>query len=283
MNTYLYLLDKVKISWLIKLILIQFVVIVVLLSFKINKYNDKPTRIQYHNKAQSTEDSFCNLDANNEWIELDSRYFFKKNSSFYFIDAHVIRVNMILKESAPLPKFSLFITYVDSKSESGIRKYEHIVNETTLSLTPSYYSFQFAQIEASINLQAVLANNLLDINNVSADFYIKNSVTGSFTNQAIRLEIKYINHDVKNELSSKIVSNSKRKSLICAKCIYLKPSDYQNFKWWIELNRKIGYDHIEICNQSIPNTNEFNHLFDYYKDFITLKHLVRKRHNVSAV
>jgi hypothetical protein len=62
-------------------------------------------------------------------------------------------------------------------------------------------------------------------------------------------------------------------SIVCTEPIYLEKKDFKEFEWWVELNRMIGYEKIVIYNNSIPNTIEFNNLFEQNKNFIDLYQL----------
>ncbi len=59
--------------------------------------------------------------------------------------------------------------------------------------------------------------------------------------------------------------------MICNKGVHLtKESDYLSLRWWIELNREIGYEKIFISNQSIENDPSFHELFKQHSDFVEL-------------
>ena len=74
--------------------------------------------------------------------------------------------------------------------------------------------------------------------------------------------------DVKLKYIRSRPGQEKKGSIVCSKCLWLKQKDHQDLFWWIELNRRAGYKKIVFCNNSIPNTKEFNDLFEKNKDFV---------------
>ena len=58
--------------------------------------------------------------------------------------------------------------------------------------------------------------------------------------------------------------------MICAKCFYLNNhTDLVSLEWWIKLNKLIGYDKIQFCNQTISNDK----LFEKYGQFLDISNL----------
>jgi len=53
----------------------------------------------------------------------------------------------------------------------------------------------------------------------------------------------------------------------------MQTNEYKHFNWWIEMNKRSGYDKIIMCNNSIPNTNEFNRILKKNKNFLHLNRL----------
>ena len=48
---------------------------------------------------------------------------------------------------------------------------------------------------------------------------------------------------------------------------------YEELQWWIENNKQIGHRKVMLCNNSIPNTDEFNQLLEKHKDFVEIYQL----------
>jgi hypothetical protein len=81
------------------------------------------------------------------------------------------------------------------------------------------------------------------------------------TNHApIDVKIKYFHNATIQKLDS----------AICSKCYRYFPDnkDHTRFEWWIEMNRLFGYNHIYICNNSIPNSDAYRRVFKKYERFI---------------
>ena len=66
----------------------------------------------------------------------------------------------------------------------------------------------------------------------------------------------------------------KTSSVMCSKCFFNLNSlkDYNDLKWWIYLNKKIGYEKIFFCNNSITYA-DFDKLFDKNKNFLDIQPL----------
>ena len=87
-----------------------------------------------------------------------------------------------------------------------------------------------------------------------------------------------INKDTKKSFNSSLIqadiTNFRSKSfktksaIICTEPLFLENKDYKDFEFWIELNKMIGYEKIAIFNNSIPNNDLFNSLFERNKNFV---------------
>ena len=66
---------------------------------------------------------------------------------------------------------------------------------------------------------------------------------------------------------------TKKHSIVCSKCFWYSSDQYKDLFWWIELNKQAGYKKVVFCNNSIPNTKEFNEIFENNKDFVELSQL----------
>ena len=63
-------------------------------------------------------------------------------------------------------------------------------------------------------------------------------------------------------------------SAICSKCYYYRDnSAYKHFEWWLAVNKRIGYEKIMFCNNSIPESSELTSLLAKYADVVEVYHM----------
>jgi GTPase SAR1 family protein len=54
----------------------------------------------------------------------------------------------------------------------------------------------------------------------------------------------------------------------CAEPTYFEDKNHVDLKWFVELNRQIGFDRVVISNSSVPNTKDFNTIFVKNRDIL---------------
>jgi len=186
------------------------------------------------------------------WEQINEDIFFKRSSAFYVIERSLLRIYFIRKKEIKYQldfrieiKLSfeethhLFFKNVSIKSYGGFGLYEW----NSLS-----YNFDLLRLLKKDSYDDILNNDY------KFQLYISNSNnTLEETLFPIDVTLKYIRSRPSKE---------KKGSIVCSKCFWLKQTDYQDLFWWIELNRQAGYKKIVFCNNSIPNTKEFNDLFE---------------------
>ena len=57
------------------------------------------------------------------------------------------------------------------------------------------------------------------------------------------------------------INRNSQNVIICAEPSYLETSDYADMKWFIDINMAMGFNGINIYNNSIPAAANFNGLF----------------------
>jgi hypothetical protein len=103
-----------------------------------------------------------------------------------------------------------------------------------------------------------------DLKNFQLKIIVTDLVSKLRCSEALNVKIKAISSNY----------HSKKGAMICKKAAYMnKDSDYLTFRWWLELNKHIGYSNIFISNQSIENHASFHELFNQNKDFIEVSTL----------
>ena len=84
-------------------------------------------------------------------------------------------------------------------------------------------------------------------------------------------------HPLEVRIKSATQQTKRRGSMLCTYCYFFGEADnidhYYMFLYWIELNKKFGYEKLAICNHSFPNTKEYADLFAKHKDFVVIYQL----------
>ena len=240
---------------LIRFLIIIFVAVICIhfsLFHFVNKNITRHTQSCYSSSSISTSKKY----RNEFWEQINNDSFLKRSAAFYFIDKREIRLFMVRHTNRTLHqkhylknltvlfknKSSFNLNFNDNSSIFQIDKYD------------SNKLFQFVLL--SLNL--TILNNFDDVKKMF--LFIRDDLNQ--TNQApIDVKIKYFH--------SKIATK-KLDSAICSKCYryFSNNTDHTRFEWWIEMNRLFGYNHIYICNNSIPNSNEYRRVFKKYDGFV---------------
>jgi hypothetical protein len=189
---------------------------------------------------------------NEFWEEINSYSFLKRSAAFYFIDKNQIRLFMVRHTNRSLNQ-TLYL-----KNLTILFK-----NSSSLNINFSNKIFKIDNYDSNKLFQFVLLS--LNLNILNGDdlkvmsLFIRDDLNQ--TNQSpIDVKIKYFHR----------TTNKKLDSAICSKCYRYFPNntDHTRFEWWIEMNRLFGYNHIYICNNSIPNSEAYRRVFSKYEGFI---------------
>jgi hypothetical protein len=211
-------------------------------------------------------DEYC--DKNGEWESLSRHYYFKRAASFYFSDACLLHMSFIADQSITQSRFSLEL----------IVEYAHqiisakLTNNIDVSTRWMVHEYNLMQMSASFNLTRFLIEQNLPENNyrpVELDkLKLTVYVNEYYANMTTKSGIEVVVKNLKN-----IDDSVKKTALVCSKC-YRMNKTIQNtrlLKWWLDLNRNIGYDKVVLCNHSIDLDSR---LLIEYKDFLTLTKVI---------
>ena len=223
---------------------------------------------QLEQKRQKNLDAFnlqyVNLNDINycakEWVVLNKTLFFKKSAAFLFLD---------VKHT-----FIYFVSKFKLKKNLNLKLVIFQANETQ-KLTEIYlknvlsYKYKVFDNKGPYSLYALKANfdcDRLQLYGKSNEFTIEAFPYLSkkqITYEPLVLKIKKLYGDDK----------FKKNAMICSKIAYMNGNTYKDLEWWIQLNKKIGFDKIVLYNNSIENDPNFNYLFNKYGSFVQVKQL----------
>ena len=232
---------------------------IIFLTFHQSYSNENP-KIKKDLLAEFEANTYDLRPRNELWEQMNEYVFFKRSSAYYIIEKSLLKVYFISKTDINQTIDMIIkaeFSNTNSSSSLLIHNVEYTMKETrsNYNLNLLYYKFDMLNTFGFTNYDEILKN-------LSLKLYFK--VANSFiykTQYPIHVKIKYI----------QLSGQKKSGSIICSKCYFFNKDDYQFLLWWIEFNKQIGYKKLVFCNQSIPNTPEFNQIFSTYKDFIELK------------
>jgi hypothetical protein len=261
------LISKVNFYKLIMLVAL----VTILTNFKLHSVMNEAEKIfnKIKNKHEMMDKLFDKeCDKLGEWESLGRSFYFKRNALFYFQDAAFFRLNFIADQNVDESRFliDVKIEFENQSVHTNIIQYKiepEYIENTNQWMVQDYF---LMQLDAKFNLSAILLmKNLTQVSqNKVLILRIKISELYSNTNSHSYLRVK-----VKNLLNP---HNQKQKTaMICAKCFILNNTSYtiKLLNWWLELNKMIGYDRIEMCNHSI----QFSENLVFKKNFLAIKNL----------
>ena len=190
---------------------------------------------------------YNNFEINNEWEPL-GKHIYLRYKAHYFHDKSVIRILAISK----------------SQSEFDFTCSLHFSNKSNdyINLNASYKVLRLKKSEkyGAFAIDCIIPHGSLDLENYNNGFvYMFNH------NESLR-NMRPINVNFKNDIQKK----SSTELVLCSKQYNLTHNDYEDIKYWIDFNLKIGYKKIVIFNNSIPY-KKFHKLFQSYGSRLDVK------------
>jgi hypothetical protein len=185
-------------------------------------------------KVQVYEECFA------EWSMLNEDTYFRRNLAFYYPD--IKKIVLYLERRSTFTKLNLSID-IDIKFKNAINKKYKTRGISTKPIAV-YETYSFESVVGSFELDNNLVKEILTIKCVISDKKNKKS-------DEINLKIKNFNNNLKNS------------SIICSDIYrYINRVHVGQLKWWIELNKMLGYSKIVIYENSIEDYSELRELLD---------------------
>jgi hypothetical protein len=177
-------------------------------------------------RAENTKfDRKC--DESGEWETISNLIFFKRTGGFYFYDANLIRVHLLIKSFTRV-KFHLNVSVqVVSENRTVYLRVDEDVKVKNRGLVSGY---NFAHIDAFFDVNYHIKN--VEIDNMKLEVRFDEKISQTFTKSFIRLAVKLANEEKNGPKSG---------AMICSKCLNVKAlTSFSNLKWWLELNKNMG-------------------------------------------
>jgi hypothetical protein len=196
--------------------------------------NDLQTISTPIEKVQVYEECFA------EWSMLNDDTYFRRNLAFYYPD--IKKIVLYLERRSTFTKLNLSID-IDIKFKNAINKKYKTRGISTKPIAV-YETYSFESVVGAFELDDTLVKEILTIKCIISDKKNRKS-------DEINLKIRKFNNNLKNS------------SIICGDIYrYISRVHVGQLKWWIELNKMLGYSKIVIYENSIEDYFELRELLD---------------------
>jgi hypothetical protein len=209
-----------------------------------------------------------------EWEALSRHYFFKRAANFYFVDTCLLRLNFIADHTITQSRFSLelIVEYANRTASSA-----RLTTSIELRIQAMVHEYNLMQMDVFFNLTTFLQEQNLaagkteislpvELDKLKISVHVAEFFMNATTKSSMDVNVKRLNRNNDDK-------SVKKTALVCAKCFRLNRTIHNTrlLKWWLDLNRRIGYDNVVLCNHSIEVDSRF--LADY-KDFLVLTRVI---------
>jgi hypothetical protein len=208
------------------------VVILLLLTFELFKITKFELDFQNYPKHPKNFLSF-----NEEWEVIGNQILIRLKGIYYMVNDSLLIFNVIAKRES-LKYMSIEITHIDKKVSISNDELEII------DLLEHYEKYHLYQIRARLTI--------------------------SFDKQMM-LYFRYPRYTSKAiKISTKLKNGNSNSIFLCSR-FYNNNLDYDQFRLWIQISKKLNYSKIVVYNNSILNNDKFTSLFKEHYNFIKLK------------
>lgn len=207
---------------------------------------------------QVSHDKYC--DSYGEWIELSEDCYAKKKFSFYLIEQGRYRTFLLLSNRINFLELKLALSF--SIFFDGKLIHQHTVLNAFIEPPWQVEEYAHTRMNAWFDLKNLISlKNFQDFKKISMQVNFINKTNNIILAKSVPVRIKSIN------------KQNKKSSLLCTKCLYMEETEFKKFNWWIEINKKVGYNRLVLCNSSIPDTGEFRKVLEKHQNFLLIEQL----------
>jgi hypothetical protein len=212
------------------------------------------------NEATSSSRNFI-------WEQLNENVFFKRTSAFFIIERLLLRLYYVSRDNTDYEYNARVVIELDN----GLIYRIHLKNGKKVQICPvALANTLWKSLNFEVNLlDYIKLKDYDELLNRIRKFHLYLSDSKKQTVETlhyIEVKMKYIRSRPNNV-------HKKQHAIVCSKCFWYTPSNYKDFFWWIEMHKQAGYKKVLFCNNSIPNTKEFNQIVEMNKDFVEISQL----------
>lgn len=257
-NRLKFVYSLVNLNNFLKIILTYTLIYIIISSKSISRFNLKNNNLSskdsrlyfYGNTSLSTLNIKKTCNFADYWAKINENVYIKSSSAYFIQSSNVIRVFYVASSNTTF-NLTVHVEVFNIKDNTSR------VIKTVIKKRLQLYHF------------GTYKNGLLDIEFFPKHIDLKN----------IDLNLNIFSYNTSKKVTipvNKVLATIKKKNLpiICSKCFFNmnQSSEYKDLKWWIYLNRKIGYEKIFFCNNSIA-LDHFDDLIDKNRKFLDIQKL----------
>lgn len=187
-----------------------------------------------------------------DWLALTNKTYFKKSTSYYFIDLNFVSLNFLKKIESnfsptdvvgdePTSLLNLdyeFLIHVNFNHSFNLKKTITIEQYKFHQVGADHFDHAYSSIQIDINFTNLIRENVSYFDEsmydyVKIDVFVFDIKLNESSQDPIRLKLK----------SSNFKQTKSKQILTCSKLLYIENDQlFADFKQWIELKRTIGYE-----------------------------------------
>jgi hypothetical protein len=199
------------------------------------------------------------------WEQLNENVFFKRTSAFFIIERLLLRLYLVSDVQTDYE----YNARIEIELDNG--QFHHVyLKNGTKKQHAAFANTVWKSLNFEVNLlDYIKLKDYDELLNRIRKFHLYLSDSKKQTVETlhyIEVKMKYI-RSRPNDV------HKKQHAIVCSKCFWYTPSNYKDFFWWIEMHKQAGYKKVLFCNNSIPNTKEFNQIVEMNKDFVEISQL----------
>ncbi len=179
---------------------------------------------------------------NNIWLKLNRHAYFKRTSAFYLIDMNIIKLYYV--SNAFNNNYNItFQIALDTRSQKNF-EFDVLDSAIKISLQTSVGHFRARVLNIYFNLREefLKLNQTIEEVEKMSIFLI-----GYEANKKYKIDTP-----LEAEIKRFELDQSSNESILCSKCLFLeKKSDYDDLRWWLDINYHIGYSKVSFCSNEI--------------------------------
>lgn len=208
-----------------------------------------------------------------EWQIINDNIYIRLNTAMYLQDDKQMTIVIQIDDkkfgnNMKHLKFAFNIEIFDAASKLSLARFD--LHDIKMRRLYNNFGIHNVQLYALLDLNAKLHSSpsidrlhtKIDLpNRLEMRFLV--SVQESSTKQTFTT-LDSIKVDIKNRLSSS------RDIYFCTEPVYFEKESSADMQWFVGITSQIGFNKIIITNNSIPNTNELNNLFEKNNNFVEI-------------
>lgn len=211
--------------------------------------------------------TLLDMKCDTEWEHLNREIYFKRTNQFYFVDESLFHTFYVTHSAKILFPLKLELWMLVYFRDAYLTDYTS--NVIVIKRPWAAHEYGLGSIDLRLDLKQLLEQKYqidfkIHLDSINVEFFYHDLTTKQNTTKPLKLILKYLRTPKENK---------EKTSLICVKCLFMGATEYKHFSWWLELNKRSGYDKIVMCNNSIPDTDEFRAIFKKHSGFVQVNQL----------